>query len=145
MQRIGEARKGVERRYKVGMSILDEIQASLKSISKLQRKNVRRDFVSAMSIIEEKDIEVVEEKIENALESHLPNGEKIVSEIKVGDIIDGGNPYFKILGGYVIEFYDYDTTTSVFIRNYLISDGGKDWVAVYIDQNPKTPWWNQDQ
>jgi hypothetical protein len=126
------------------MSILDEIQASLKDISKLQNKNVRGDFVSAMSIIEEKNIEVIEEKIENTLKSHLPKGEKIISEIKGGDIIDGGKPYFKILGGYVIEFYDYDKTTSVFIRNYHISDGGKDWVAVYIDQNPKTPWCDKD-
>jgi hypothetical protein len=97
-----------------------------------------------MSIIEGAEVNVVEKQIDGVLEKYLSGGEKIISKIKEGEIIDGGEAFFKILGGYVIEFYDYETQMSVFIRNYLISDARKEWIAVYVDQNASSPWWNRD-
>ena len=125
------------------MSILDEIQASLKGVSKVQKVNVRVDFTTAMSIIEGKDPDEVGKRVENVLEKYVTNGEKIITKIDGGEIFDSGKAYFNILGGYVIEFYEYKSTTSVFIRIYRISDDIKDWIAVYIDQNPTTPWWDK--
>jgi hypothetical protein len=105
--------------------------------------NQREGFTTGMSIIEGKSAEEVEILIESVLDSHLKGGEKIVSKLKGGEILDSGKASFTILGGFVVEFYEYETTTSVFIRNYNIADGKKDWIAVYIDQNPATPWWDK--
>jgi hypothetical protein len=125
------------------MSILEEIIDRLKPISKIQNMNQRGDFTAGMSIIEGKSAGEVEIFIESVLDSYLKGGEKIVSRLNKGEILDSGKARFKILGGYVVEFYDYETTTSVFIRNYRISDDIKEWIAVYIDQNMATPWWDK--
>ncbi len=125
------------------MSILDEIIDRLKPISNIQNMNQREGFSTGMSIIEGKSTDEVEILIESVLDRHLKGGEKIVSRLKGGEVVDGGKTSFKILGGYLVEFYEYETTTSVFIRNYNIADGKKDWIAVYIDQNPATPWWDK--
>ncbi len=127
------------------MSILDEIQEVLKGISKVQKVNVRGDFTTAMSIIDGEDTVDVVKLVEQALEKYVPNGEKIITKIDEGKIFDSGKVYFNIRDGYVIEFYDYKTTTSVFIRIYWISDEIKEWIAVYIDQNPATPWWDKGE
>jgi hypothetical protein len=126
------------------MSIIEEIAASLKGFSKVQKIQGEGANKAAMSIIEGAEVKVVEKQIDGVLEKYLSGGEKIISKIKEGEIIDGGEAFFKILGGYVIEFYDYETQMSVFIRNYLISDARKEWIAVYVDQNASSPWWNRD-
>jgi hypothetical protein len=123
------------------MSILHEIQESLKDISKTQDSNKRGGFSTSMSIIEGFTLDDVRARIENVLIKYQLNGEKIASILQNGEIFDSGTVYFKILAGFIIEFYDYEHKTSVFIRIYQISDGKKEWIAVYIDQNPKTPWW----
>jgi hypothetical protein len=123
------------------MSILHEIQESLKDISKTQDSNKRGGFSTSMSIIEGFTLDDVRARIENVLIKYQLNGEKIASILQNGEIFDSGTVHFKILAGFIIEFYDYKHKTSVFIRIYQISDGKKEWIAVYIDQNPKTPWW----
>jgi hypothetical protein len=125
------------------MPLLEEIQASLKEFSKIQNVNVEGEFATAMSIIEGRDLEDVEKRIEDAIERHIQQGEKIVSRLERGEIFDGGQVYFKITAGFVLEFYDYENMTSVFVRNYRISDLDKEWIAVYIDQNTRTPWWDR--
>jgi hypothetical protein len=125
------------------MSILDEIQSGLKEISKVQKVNDEGDFKTGMSIIEGEDTVDIKKKVEKALEKYVPNGEKIITRIWEGEIFDSGKAYFNIMEGYIIEFYEYKTTTSVFIRIYRISDKIKDWIAVYIDQNLATPWWDK--
>ena len=124
------------------MSLLEEIQISLKDIAKVQRKSVRGDSITGMSIVEEAGIESVLECVEKVLEQYLANGEKISTDIVGGEIMDCGKAYFKIKGGWVIEFYEYESTTSLFIRSYCISDGKKEWIAVYVDENSKTAWWD---
>jgi hypothetical protein len=126
------------------MSIIEEIAASLKGFSKVQKIHGEGVNKAAMSIIQGSEVNVVEKQIDAVLEKYLFGGEKIISRIKGGKIIDGGEAFFTILDGYVIEFYDYETQMSVFIRNYLISDAYKEWVAVYVDQNASSPWWNKD-
>lgn len=123
------------------MSILHEIQESLKAISKTQNSNKKGDFSTAMSIIEDFSLDDVRTQIENVLVKYQLKGEKITTVLQNGEILDSGMVHFKIFAGFIIEFYKYEHTTSVFIRTYQISDGNKEWLAVYIDQNPKTPWW----
>jgi len=124
------------------MSILDEVQEGLKKISKTQKTTKKGDFTVGMSILDE-DFHTVQKKIDKIIQPYLRDGEKIISKLDGGEIFDGGKVYFKIMGGYVTEFYYYKTLTSLFIRNYHISDGETDWTAVYVDQNNKTPWWDK--
>ena len=124
------------------MSILEEMLSSLKSLSETQNIHKSGGFSAGMSIIK-KGVEMAEvvARIEGVLEKYSQKGEKIIARLDEGEIVDSGKRYFRILGGSVIEFYEYESTTSIFIRSYRISDGKKEWIAVYIDQNPETPWW----
>jgi hypothetical protein len=126
------------------MQLLDEIQSALKHLSKVQNKNTRNGFTTATSIIENSDVESIRRLVETVLAPYLADGEKISSKISGGDIFDSGKAYFKILGGQIIEYYHYPTTTSLFIRIYNISRDDKTWIAIYLDENKNTPWWEKE-
>ncbi len=127
------------------MTVLEEILGSLKSCSKVQKIRSEGEFRAASSIIDGVGIDGVERMIERVLSRYSQRGEEIITKIKDGVVLDGGDASFKITGGFVIEFYDYEDTASLFIRNYRISDGDREWVAVYIDENPYTPWWCEER
>ncbi len=126
------------------MQAIDEIQSALKPLSKVQNKNVREGFTTATSIIENSDVESIRRLVETVLAPYLANGEKISSTLSKGEIFDGGKAYFEILSGQIIEYYHYPSTTSLFIRIYKISSGEKDWIAIYLDENKNTPWWEKE-
>ncbi len=126
------------------MSLTNEIIESLAELSSSRKIQENEGFIVGSAILEGVDVEEVKKHVDDVLEKHKGGGELIVSELVSGSITDGGLLSFNILGGYVTEFYHYESTTSVFIRNYLISDGAKEWVAVYVDENPNTPWWDRD-
>jgi len=123
------------------VSLLSEIQDALRGVSKAQRTNCKGRFVSASSIVEDADLKGVLSLIEPVLESRAGRGERIVSEIACGEVVDLGRRDFRILGGSLIEFYDYEESSSIFIRVYELSDGRRRWIGVYMDENPETPWW----
>lgn len=81
--------------------------------------------------------------LEKKLKPILKNGEKIVSNISHGEIIDCGIKQFRIKKGVIMEVYDYSRMTSIFIRVYIISGDDEGWLALYIDENPSTPWWSR--
>jgi hypothetical protein len=83
-------------------------------------------------------------KIKKTLEPTLKNGEKIENDISAGEIVDCGLKQFEILKGKLFEIYDYDSTTAIFIRLYHVK-GEKEWLALYIDENPDTPWWGDKE
>ncbi|GBE17593.1 hypothetical protein BMS3Abin16_00177 [archaeon BMS3Abin16] len=126
------------------MQAIDEIQSALKHLSKVQNKNMREGFTTATSIIENSDVESIVELVESVLAPYLADGEKISSQLSKGEIFDCGKAYFKILGGHIIEYYHYPTTTSLFIRIYNISRDDKTWIALYMDENKNTPWWEKE-
>ncbi len=126
------------------MQAIDEIQSALKPLSKVQNKNTRSGFTSATSIVENSDVKTIRKIVESALVPYMADGEKISSQIRGGDIFDGGAAYFKILGGQIIEYYHYPSTTSLFIRIYNISRDDKTWIAIYLDENKNTPWWEKE-
>ncbi len=86
------------------------------------------------------------EKRLNALADRIAaKGEKILCSIERGDVIDSGVKGFSIHRGTVLELYDYEEMTVAFIRLYHLSDGKKEWLAIYVDENPKTPWWKLEE
>jgi|GEM_PF-2117280 len=126
------------------MQAIDEIQSALKPISKVQNKNTCKGFTTATSIIEDASLSDVITTVESVLAPYLSDGEKISSKISGGEIFDSGKAYFKILGGQIIEYYHYPTTTSLFIRIYKITREDKTWISIYIDENKDTPWWEKE-
>ncbi len=136
----------MQRNSKKGLksvSILKELRSELKKLAKIQKITSSGEFSTAMSIIEGDNVGEVQKRIQRALKPYLKKGEKIFSRIKEGEIIDSGDPSFRIIDGFVIEFYDYDELSSLFIRCYVLTDEAKTWIGVYIDENPATPWWGE--
>lgn len=124
------------------MSIVDDIQAGLQPLSNAQKTTRSGAYTSAMSILGDESFDRVVEIVEKNLEAPSMKGEKIILWVQEGKVLDCGKPYFTILKGLIIEFYDYESTTAHFIRIYRLTDGTKTWVSVYIDENPETPWWS---
>jgi len=100
---------------------------------------------SCFLIFRKKKTNEIIEHLETILKNK--NGEKIICEIKKGEIYDLGKVYFKIKSGTVIEFYDYEKLSSCFIRIYEIQkkESSDSWTALYIDENPSTPWWSKEE
>jgi hypothetical protein len=90
------------------------------------------------------------DEVERVILSHLEARDRcelISCSISSGTIYDSGAVQFHILKGRLFEFYDYTEMSACFIRLYHIRDlsNNKEWVAMYIDENPATPWWAEER
>lgn len=112
-----------------------------------QRCSVREysEYISTSAFFKAEVLPEVKERIEKTLKKFSENGELISLEICSGKVVDAGIESFKIAGGKVYEYYHYETMTSLFIRLYSIEDRGKGWIALYIDENPHSPWWAEER
>ncbi|WP_456474958.1 hypothetical protein [Candidatus Pyrohabitans sp.] len=113
-----------------------------------ERKNIREyaSYYAASAFFRTEKYEEVERVILSHLEGRK-NSELISCTLSSGIISDSGNVQFHILKGRVFEFYDYKEMSACFIRLYHLQDlsNGKEWVALYIDENPSTPWWAEER
>jgi len=82
------------------------------------------------------------EEIERAIGPIVGSGEKISCELGKGGVVDCTVRGFEVLKGHLFEVYSYESLTAAFIRVYLLKDKEREWIAVYIDENPQTPWWS---
>jgi hypothetical protein len=124
-------------------SLTQRVLSQLKDISKEQKVRKKGRYTAGYAVFSADNFERVAERLELVLKPVLKNGEKI-SSTGPGEIIDSGVKQFEILKGIFSEVYDYSTTTATFIRLYHISDGKREWLALYIDENPSTPWWGHE-
>ncbi len=125
--------------------LAEKILSELKDVSKSQNIRKRGRYVTGSAEFDLKHFDYVADKINLALAPIAADGEKISNEIKAGEIVDSGVRQFKILKGVFIEIYDYKTMTVAFVRLYRISDKNREWAALYIDENPSTPWWSREE
>ena len=124
----------------IGETIID----SISDISKTKKINTRGKYVACHATFDAGDFDNVISKIKETIAPILENGEKIENDIQKGEIVDCGIRQFEILRGKFLEVYDYDKTTAVFIRLYHVK-GEREWLALYIDENPDTPWWGDEE
>lgn len=124
--------------------LTEKILSELKDVSKSQNVRKHGRYIAGSAAFDSKHFEYIASKI-NLLLATVATGEKISNEIKAGEIVDSGVKQFKILKGIFIEIYDYKTMTVAFVRLYNISDKNKEWAALYIDENPSTPWWGKEE
>ena len=127
------------------MTCAEKIIKKLKLLSKTQKIVKRGNYTTATATFDTDIYEEVKDRINDAIEPIVKNGEKIISNIDAGEIIDSRIKGFEIEKGVLIELYDYKKTTTIFIRLYQINDKKKSWLALYIDENPDTPWWTDEE
>ena len=118
----------------------ERILEELKEISDKQEIKRNSEYIVGFALFTTQYFEEILEGIERALSYR---SEKIICRGK-GKIVDSGIKQFEIEKAFFMEYYDYPSATSVFIRVYLISDN-KQWIALYIDENLITPWWSNEE
>lgn len=126
------------------MTLTEEIFDSLSDILKTKKIRTRGKYITGHATFDVSDFDNVLDVVNQTLEPMLKNGEKIENKISEGEIVDCGLKQFEILRGKFFEVYDYGSTTAIFIRLYHVK-GEKEWLALYIDENPDTPWWGEDE
>ncbi len=126
------------------MTLVEEIFEAIASTSKTKKIRTHGKYTTGHATFDMENFDNVVSKIKEATEPILKNGEKIENDISGGEIVDCGQKQFEILKGKFFEIYDYGSTTAIFIRLYHVK-GEKEWLALYIDENPDTPWWGEDE
>jgi hypothetical protein len=115
-----------------------------KAIQKLINvyKNIRcffirlpiKEIVNATNIIEER------------LEKYKGRSEVIKLLVSEGYFMDTGIETLKVEYGLIWEVYDYPSFTHYLIRLLkIVNHSGNGWVAIYIDENPDTAWWTEEE
>ncbi len=125
--------------------LTEKILSELKDVSKSQNIRKHGKYITGSAVFDSGHFDYVANRVNSILAPVAANGEKILNEIKEGEVVDSGIKQFKILRGIFIEVYDYKTMTVAFVRLYQISDKNKEWLALYIDENPSTPWWGKEE
>ncbi len=126
------------------MSITQDLLSGLDAYADFCRVRKKGSYITGAARFKASMYPRVLEELRRKLEPVLQNGEKIACEIREGDIVDCGMKQFRINKGTFMEVYDYSSTTAVFVRLYVVSSGDEEWLALYIDENPSTPWWSRD-
>jgi hypothetical protein len=124
------------------MTFTEELLSGVKG-AEYCRIRKKRGYVTGAAKFPASEYSRVLEHVEEKLEPILRNGEKILCSLEEGEIIDCGVRQFRVKKGTFMEVYDYSRAAVMFIRLYLISDGAGEWLALYVDENPSTPWWEK--
>ena len=118
----------------------EKILEELRDISDEQKIRKNREYIVGFATFFSKNFEEILKRVEKTLNNE---SEKIIC-IGKGEIIDSGAKQFEIKKAVFMEYYDYPSTTAVFIRLYKIRNK-KEWISLYIDENPITPWWSEEE
>jgi hypothetical protein len=129
------------------MAISELLLENLKGISRSHEVRKSGDSTAVALTFDPRRYGEVSRRIDALLAPILERGEGILTDLSAGRVLDLGETAFRIRGGRVLEVYDYDRTSAAFLRLYRLSDGGgkREWVSLYIDENPLTPWWSREE
>lgn len=128
-------------------NILDDLSRELRKLTEHESirkyKNTRVAFYRAG--IEREGVLI--DCIERGLEKYKGRSEIIKLLVSEGYFLDTGIETLKIIYGIIWEVYDYPTFTHYLIRLLKIHDKKREmrWIAVYIDENPDTAWWTEEE
>jgi hypothetical protein len=122
----------------------EKLLSGLQGISEYAKVRKQGEYIAASARFPSSAYDKIFERIEARVEPIIRNGEKIINEISKGEIIDSGVRQFSISRGVFMEVYDYTSNSAIFIRLYQITDGENNWLSLYVDENPSTPWWDDE-
>jgi len=126
------------------MGIAQRTLERLKEISKSNSLKRFKEYEAASLIFDISNYEDVILGINDVLKDIAENGEVISSTFGEGKVVDSGAKHLEVIRGMLYEVYDYDALSSAFIRLYHLK-GEKEWLALYVDENPHTPWWDEEE
>ncbi len=72
----------------------------------------------------------------------VEEGEVVKMSVDRGVFIDMGSETVEITGGAIYEYYDYPTSSHLYLRLLRLRYLGREWTAVYIDWDIDSPWWS---
>jgi hypothetical protein len=127
------------------MDLVKDIIAAVKDLAQGHQIREEGGYSVVSAFFESTDYDKVWGLISPLLRKQAERGELIEGTISRGGITDSGVSGFEIVKGMFVELYDYPTTTAFFLRLYHLKSDKKEWVALYIDKNPKTPWWSEEE
>lgn len=114
-------------------------EADLKSVKSMGK------YKAYSFIFKNKSFQELEAVVEEMLKKPALNGELIKCNVSEGKLIDMGEEMLRIVNGLCVEFYSYEELSLYFLRLYWFKDGSREWVSLYIDENPETPWWSLEE
>ncbi len=124
------------------MSLFDAILTALDTEFGSATVQTRGVYRTANKKFAAEAFQTVRKQLHGILEEWQSAGETLVIDGK-GRINDSGKVQFDIEPGLLVEYYHYEQMTVLFIRLYRVHERrtGKVWTALYLDENPQTPWW----
>ena len=127
--------------------MLDKLVMKLESSIKQKMINKYKNIRTVFLRISPDNINDAIKYIEEILEEYKGRSEIIKLLIKEGYFMDTGIETLEIEYGLIWEIYDYPTFTHYLIRLLKIIEksNNRNWVAIYIDENPDTAWWTEEE
>ncbi len=126
------------------MGLAQDTLERLKGIAETSSHKKFKEYEAASLIFDIGKYEDVIEGVNVVLKDIAEEGEIISSAFGEGEVVDSGAKYLEIVRGMLYEVYDYKALSSAFIRLYHLR-GEKEWLALYVDENPHTPWWGKEE
>ncbi len=127
-------------------TLLDIIYIGLVKYAHQKMMNRYRNMRSLFIRTSPDNIEEVTKEIEESLEKYKGRSEIIKLLVSEGYFMDTGIETLKIEYGLIWEVYDYPSFTHYLIRLLkIMNNNGRTWVAVYVDENPDTAWWTEEE
>jgi len=104
-----------------------------------------RSYRTLTLLLKQISFEQVIKRLTEIVKRVLVKGEEISCKISRGDVRDMGLKTLEILRGKFLELYDYEKLCLYFVRVYEFKGNDKKWIAIYVDENLETPWWNEKE
>ncbi len=126
--------------------LAEEILSALEGLADEKKVREYGGYYAGSAFFRSERYEEAEKVVLSLLEAR-GECEVISCRVSSGKILDSGALQFRILKGRLIEFYDYAEMSACFIRLYVLKDvrSGREWAALYIDENRATPWWAEER
>jgi hypothetical protein len=127
------------------MSILDYIIKELGQYAEIIRVNEYKHHKTLYLKSSLEFYDTIEKGIRDILSKYKDNSEIITLSIETGEFVDLGLKTIEVDKGIVWEIYLYEECIHVTIRLLHMCQEKVEWVALYIDYNPESAWWSEEE
>ena len=125
------------------MSYTRKLIVELKNLTLTSNTKKWDEYYTFSAIFNVENYEEILGRTIKFLNESVKNGEVISCKIHEGIVIDVGMESLKVIDGHFFEIYDYEYLSVSFVRLYKFKQNERCWIAMYVDENLQTPWWNK--
>lgn len=123
------------------MGLIDELHDELKSRAEVKSVRSLGLYRVLSMIFKPEFLNDIVNTVDSLTIKTAASGERIKCKLSYGEVVDMGLKSMDITDGVYIELYNYESTTVYHVRIYKFKSEDKEWIALYVDENPETPWW----